>query len=102
VTATGIGRLDDVVRYLRGLARRLDKLPDDPARDQQRLRMVTALERRYVALLDRLGRGGLEPDVIELGWLLEELRISEFAQVVGTKRPVSPQRVLAELERLGG
>ncbi|MBI5088242.1 MAG: DUF3418 domain-containing protein [Actinobacteria bacterium] len=102
VTATGIGRLDDVVRYLRGLERRLDKLPDDPARDQHRMRQVTALERRYVAMLDRLGRGRLTPDVVELGWMLEELRVSEFAQVVGTKGAVSPRRIVTELERLGG
>jgi ATP-dependent helicase HrpA len=102
VTATGLARLDDVVRYLRGIERRLDKLPEDPGRDQRRMRTVTALERRYVALLDRLGRSGVTADVIELGWLLEELRVSEFAQVVGTRRPVSVQRVVHELERLGG
>jgi ATP-dependent helicase HrpA len=100
VTATGVDRLDDVVRYLRGVARRLDKLPDDPVRDQRRTQLVTALERRYIALLDRLGSSGVTPDIIELGWTLEELRISEFAQVVGTKRPVSPQRVSTELARL--
>jgi ATP-dependent helicase HrpA len=102
VTATGLHRLDDVVRYLRGLDRRLDKLPDDPARDQRRMRQVTSLEHQYTRLLDRLGRGGVTADVIELGWMLEELRISEFAQVVGTKRPVSPQRITSELARLGG
>ncbi|MGE3587174.1 MAG: ATP-dependent RNA helicase HrpA [Ilumatobacteraceae bacterium] len=102
VTSAGLGRLDDIVRYLRGLERRLDKLPDNPVRDQQRMRVVTGLEQRYVTLLDRLGRGGLDAEVVELGWMLEELRISEFAQVIGTKRPVSPQRVVSELERLGG
>ena len=102
VTATGLERLDDVLRYLRGLDRRLDKLPDDPARDERKMRQVIALERQYVALLDRLGRGGVTADVIELGWMLEELRISEFAQVVGTKRPVSPQRIASELVRLAG
>ena len=102
VTATGTGRLDDVLRYLRGIDRRLDKLPDDPARDQRRLRDVVALERRYAALLDRLERGAITPEVIELGWSLEELRISEFAQVIGTARPVSPAGIAAELTRLGG
>ncbi|MCU1359409.1 MAG: ATP-dependent helicase HrpA [Ilumatobacteraceae bacterium] len=100
VTATGLDRMDDVLRYLRGLDRRLDKLPDDPLRDQSKMRQINALERQYVVLLDRLGRGGVNADVIELGWMLEELRISEFAQVVGTKRPVSPQRIVTELARL--
>jgi ATP-dependent helicase HrpA len=102
VTATGLHRLDDVVRYLRGLDRRLDKLPDDPVRDQRRMLQVRLLEQQYTSLLERLGRGGVSADVIELGWMLEELRISEFAQVVGTKRPVSPQRITSELARLGG
>ncbi len=102
VTATGIERLDDIVRYLTAIDRRIDKLPEAPAKDQQRMRQITALERRYTALLDQLGRSGITADVIELGWSLEELRISEFAQVVGTKRPVSPQRIIAELLRLGG
>jgi ATP-dependent helicase HrpA len=102
VTATGLDRMDDVLRYLRGLDRRLDKLPDDPARDQRKVRQIAALERQYVTLLDRLGRGGVTAEVIELGWALEELRISEFAQVVGTKRPVSPQRIASELARLAG
>jgi ATP-dependent helicase HrpA len=102
ITATGVDRLDDIVRYLAGIDRRIDKLPEDPSRDQQRTRQIVALERRYMALLDGLGRSGVTPEVIELGWSLEELRISEFAQVVGTKRPVSPQRIVAELSRLGG
>jgi ATP-dependent helicase HrpA len=52
-------------------------------------------------LIDRLGRGRVTPDVIDLGWMLEELRISEFAQVVGTKQAVSQQRISSELARLG-
>jgi ATP-dependent helicase HrpA len=102
VVATGAHRLPDVLRYVRGIARRLDKLPDDPAKDRRNLHEIHALEQRYGKLLRTLDRGSITPDVIDLGWQLEELRISVFAQVLGTPKPVSPQRILKELRRLGG
>ncbi len=102
VVATGVHRLPDVLRYVRGIARRLDKLPDDPAKDRRKLAEVRALEQRYTRLLDRLDRGAVTPEVIDLGWLLEELRIGVFAESLGTARPASTQRVVKELQRLGG
>jgi ATP-dependent helicase HrpA len=102
VTPTGAGRLPDVLRYLRGIHRRIDKVPEEPRRDQDRMRDVHALEHRYSVLIRRLDRGQVTADVIELGWMLEELRVGLFAQTVGTARPVSVQRVVKELNRLGG
>jgi ATP-dependent helicase HrpA len=101
VASAGVRRLPDVVRYVRGIERRLDKLITEPMRDQQRLRPLVALEQRYGRLLDHLGRAGVTAEVIEIGWLLEELRVSEFAQVLGVATPVSPQRVAKELARYG-
>ncbi len=100
VTATGTARLDDVLRYLRGARHRLDKLPGDVARDSDRMVIALQLERRYTNLLGRLEPSQMTSDVIELGWMLEELRISLFAQVLGTAQPVSPQRITRELTRL--
>ena len=97
VTATGAGRLADVGRYLRAVDHRIDKLPEDPRRDQARMGDVHALERRYAMLLRRLDRGQVTPEVIELGWMLEELRVSLFAQTVGTPRPISIQRIAKAL-----
>ena len=102
VTATGAHRLADVLRYVRGIGRRLDKLPDDPAKDRRNLHEIHALEQRYAKLVRSLERGAVTADVIDLGWQLEELRINVFAQVLGTPRPVSPQRIVKELQRLGG
>ncbi len=102
VARTGLARLDDLHRYVRGIDRRLDKLPIDPARDQQRMRALVALERRYASFVSSLPPDAVTEDVIALGWLLEELRISVFAQVLGTARPVSATRVVKELARLGG
>ena len=103
VVTAGIRRLPDVLRYVRGIERRLDKVVDGPQRDVQRLRMVAALEARYETLLDAFERSKrpLPSDAVELGWLLEELRVSEFAQTLGTAVSVSPQRVARDLARLG-
>jgi ATP-dependent helicase HrpA len=101
VTATGLNRLPDLVRYLRGLDRRLDKLPADPVRDRARAVALRGLEGRYVRLLELLGDDPVPEEVIELGWLLEELRVSAFAQNLGTSRPVSEARLARELDRLG-
>jgi ATP-dependent helicase HrpA len=93
VTATGTGRLHHLVRYIAAIDRRLDKLPAAPARDRQLQRQVEALEERYAGLAG-FDAGG------EVRWLLEELRVSLFAQVLGTAEPVSEQRVRKALDRL--
>ena len=101
VPTAGLRRLPDLVRYVRGIERRLDKLTADAQRDQHRLRPIVVLERRYADLLKRLGRGPVAPELIELGWLLEELRVSEFAQMLGVPVAVSHQRISRELARFG-
>jgi ATP-dependent helicase HrpA len=83
ITPTGAGRLDDVVRYLQGAARRLDRLPDATAADRDRMRTIHELEELHRAR-------GSDP---EIGWLLEELRVAQFAQGLGTREPVSAKRV---------
>ena len=101
VTATGVGRLADVVRYVRAIEHRLGKVPEDPHRDKARLRDVLALESRYVTLLRRMDRADITTDVIDVGWLLEELRVSVFAQQLGTARAVSMQKVSKQLAAIG-
>lgn len=100
VTATGTVRLPDVVRYIRAIERRLDKVTDDPIRDRQRMAEVVTLEHRYRELIGRLGPSQITAEVIDVGWTLEELRVSLFAQVLGTNKPVSAQRVRREIDRL--
>ncbi len=102
VTASGSRRLPDVVRYVRGLERRLDKLPEDPRRDLQRIREASSVEQRYTRFVAGLPPSKITPAVVELGWLLEELRISLFAQALGTPVPVSVKRIDKELHRLAG
>ncbi len=95
VAETGVGRLPDLDRYLRAIAYRLDKAPENLARDAQLLDQVDLVEGRYADLLARLRparRGG--DDVVAIAWLIEELRVSLFAQQLGTAQKVSAQRIL--------
>ena len=99
VTATGRRRLPDVLRYLRAMAQRLDRLPGDLAGDAERMESVayvTAAWRR-LAELPPAARPPAE-ELAELRWLLEELRVSYFAQALGTARPVSEKRLLRAID----
>jgi ATP-dependent helicase HrpA len=98
VAATGVKRLPDLMRYLEGIELRLDKLPTGADRDFDNLRRVQRLERRYGELLGALGPNADE-DAEAIGWMIEELRISYFAQGLGTSQPVSEKRILREIDR---
>ncbi|MEY7970694.1 ATP-dependent RNA helicase HrpA [Saccharomonospora xinjiangensis] len=99
VTETGFDRLGDLVRYVRGIERRLDKLPSDPARDVERLRDIAWLRQEYQAVVDALPpRTDPSPELAEIPWMIEELRVSFFAQTLGTAYPVSLKRVLKALD----
>ena len=94
VTAAGLGRLRDLARYLRGVQVRIDKLADSPGRDTTQQPLIDAIEGEYADLLDELDPLERDrADVREIGWLVEELRISLFAQSVGTAQTVSAKRV---------
>ncbi|MEO7370575.1 MAG: DUF3418 domain-containing protein, partial [Ilumatobacteraceae bacterium] len=100
VLAHGEHRLADVLRYMNGIKRRLDKLPENPAKDLHKLAEVLAVEREYSSLLGSLPPGEAGQAMVDLGWLLEELRVSVFAPSLGTSRPVSTKRIVAELVAL--
>jgi len=87
VVRTGVRRLPHVERYLRAAAQRLERLPDRRAVDADRMRVVGELE----ALLDERARAGA--DVEELRWQLEELRVAQFAQGLGTRGEVSVKKL---------
>ncbi|AXB44359.1 ATP-dependent helicase [Amycolatopsis albispora] len=98
VTATGSARLPDLVRYLRAIERRLDKLPSDPARDVERLREVHWLRDEYKSLVDAQPRGTSSGALRDVRWMIEELRVSFFAQTLRTAYPVSVKRVLRAMD----
>jgi ATP-dependent helicase HrpA len=96
VTAAGVHRLPDLRRYLRAVEHRLQRLPQIWQKDHVLLQRVQAVESAYDDL--RARRDGVE--VAILRWRIEELRVSLFAQHLGTPEPVSEQRLLREIERL--
>ena len=101
VSETGLRRLPELARYLRAISRRLDTAAEDPARDVGRMatvRRVTDAYRQAVAELPAWRRSGA--DVRAVRWMIEELRVSLFAQVLGTSGPVSEKRILAALAAL--
>jgi ATP-dependent helicase HrpA len=100
VTAAGTPRLTDVLRYVRAVDRRLERLAADPRRDQVRMAEVGAVEQRYRRLLDRMAQRAITAEVLQVGWMIEELRVSLFAQVLGTSGPVSAARIQRVLDRL--
>ena len=99
VTAAGVARLPDLLRYLTAMQRRLDKLPGDLVREQSRIRSLADLTRDHQQLLASLPPGRPVPDdVTNVRWMIEELRVSWFAQELGTKFSVSEQRILRAID----
>jgi ATP-dependent helicase HrpA len=101
VTGTGARRLADLPRYLRGIGVRLDRLPTNATRDVQWMNRVADVQAEYDAVLAALPphRRG-DPDVRDIRWMVEELRISFFAQELRTPYPVSDVRIFKVLDTL--
>ncbi|TWP35207.1 ATP-dependent RNA helicase HrpA [Leekyejoonella antrihumi] len=99
VADTGLHRLPDLDRYLRAMIERLEKAPRDLGRDRQRADEVAAVEGERSALLEQLPRTRrTDSDVVELRWLVEELRVSLFAPQVGTPVRVSAKRIFKAMD----
>lgn len=91
--------LQHLPRYLKAVTMRLDKWRADPARDAQRLADVKLLEQRYLRRLGEL-KGASDARLDEFRWLLEELRVSLFAQELRTPQPVSVKRLEKAWEQM--
>jgi len=101
VAETGSKRLPDLVRYLRAVTLRLRRTPWDCGRDAERMaavhRVADAYQRALAGLPAPARRG---EDARAVRWMIEELRVSLFAQTLGTSAPVSEKRIQAALTRL--
>lgn len=92
LAATPWAQLAHFPRYLKAIVLRLDKVRTDPARDAAKLAELRPHEQRYWRLLaERKGRA--DARMQELRWMLEELRVSFFAQELRTPQPVSLKRL---------
>ena len=99
VHQSGITKLDDIIRYLQGVLRRLEKLPIDPNQDRLKLIEVTKVTDTLAQLLAKQRKDKpIEENLLETRWMIEELRISLFAQNLGTSSPISVKRILNHLK----
>jgi ATP-dependent helicase HrpA len=95
-------RLSDYPRYLQGILKRVEKLSHAAARDQQRMREMAQLQQRWEQWDLQCEQSGRVDDRIEeIRWELEELRISLFAQELGTAHPISVKRLQKRIKEMG-
>lgn len=98
VTRAGADRLPDLHRYVRGLRERLERAARNP-REPQLQAEVEVVESAYADLLATVPTWqAAAPPITDVGWLIEELRVSLFAQALGTRERVSVKRVLAAID----
>jgi ATP-dependent helicase HrpA len=86
------GQLQHFSRYLKAIVLRLDKWRADPARDAAKLLELKPQDQRYWRLVAER-KGAMDERMLEFRWLLEELRVSFFAQELRTPQPVSVKRL---------
>ncbi|MDP2256719.1 MAG: ATP-dependent RNA helicase HrpA [Polaromonas sp.] len=92
LSSTPYGQLQHFSRYLKAITLRLEKWRADPARDAAKMAELRPQEQRYWRLVaDR--KGAVDARMQEYRWLLEELRVSFFAQELRTPQPVSVKRL---------
>ena len=92
--------LQEIPRYLKAALLRLQKLHREVNRDLTYLRKVEEVQDAYQAALTRYPKGLAPQELIEVKWMIEELRVSYFAQTLGVKGPISDKRIYLELQRL--
>ncbi len=101
VAEVGAAQLPQLPRYLRAVQARLDKLPDSPGRDRLAMDKIVAVEEAYLNRVAALPEGRPPGDgLTAVRWMLEELRVSLWAQQLGTPYPVSEARIRKALEAL--
>ncbi|PWC16320.1 ATP-dependent RNA helicase HrpA [Brenneria corticis] len=101
VTANGWRRLPDVLRYLQAIERRLEKLAQDAHRDRAQMLKVEQVQQAWRQWCNKLPVERRDDDDVQaVRWMIEELRVSYFAQQLGTPFPVSDKRVLQAMEQI--
>ena len=95
VSQHGAAKMTDLIRYLKAIERRLEKLPVDPNRDRLCVLELEKVAEQYQKLANKIPKGMPIPEEISaIFWMQQELRVSLFAQTLGTPYPVSAKRVL--------
>ncbi|MFE5190986.1 ATP-dependent RNA helicase HrpA [Streptomyces sp. NPDC056628] len=101
VTEAGLRRLPDLMRYLIAVDRRLQQMPTNVQRDTTRMEKVHEMRDEYAWLLEQMPQGRPVPQaVLDVRWMLEELRVSYFAHALGTAYPISDKRIMKAIDAL--
>lgn len=101
ITAHGVRRLPDVLRYLVAVDRRLTQLPANVDRDRARMAKVKEMRDEHAWLLEQFPKGRPVPqEALDIRWMIEELRVSYFAHALGTAHPVSDKRIVKAIDQL--
>lgn len=101
VADVGATKLSDWQRYIKGITKRLEKLPVDPTKDKLHQLNIEKAELAYKNKCNKFpANQPLPPELKEVRWLLQELHVSFFAQQLGTSTPISIKRIMTYLDTL--
>ncbi|MGN1281161.1 MAG: ATP-dependent RNA helicase HrpA [Succinivibrio sp.] len=100
ISSTTVEHLSQIPRYLDAIISRIDKLSRDVNRDLLYTRKIEQVQELYKNTVSRYKYQAVPDDLIEVKWLIEELRVSYFAQQLGVKISVSDKRIANELKRI--
>jgi ATP-dependent helicase HrpA len=101
IVSTGRDGLADLERYLRAIAHRVQVLPTDPFRDRASVERMQAVQNEVDKTLRLLPAAlAAGPEVDKINQMVQELRVSLFAQQIRTAFPISEQRIWKALDRL--
>jgi len=101
VTGNGWKRLADTLRYLQAIERRMEKLAVDPHSDRARMLKVESVQQAWTQWFNKLPPERKDDEEVQdIRWMIEELRVSFFAQQLGTPFPISEKRILQAMEQV--
>ncbi len=101
VSGHGADKITDLIRYLKAIQKRLEKLPVDPNRDRLCVLELDKVAQEYKKLVNKTPKGMPIPqDVTAIFWMQQELRVSLFAQTLGTPYPISSKRILNAIKEI--
>ncbi|HEK1717903.1 TPA: ATP-dependent RNA helicase HrpA [Proteus mirabilis] len=101
VTSHGWKRLADIPRYLSAIEKRMEKLAIDPNRDRAQMSRVENVILQWQQWLTKLTEKQKQQEEVQnIRWMIEELRVSLFAQQIGTPYPISDKRILQAIESI--
>lgn len=100
VSATSSEHLKQIPRYLQAALQRLDKVSRDVNRDLSCSRTLDMLRERLKNAVSRYPKDNIPHDLSEVRWMIEELRVSYFAQQLGVRGQISDKRIIHEIERI--